>query len=230
MEKLIYALAGDAPFRDGRGRRRAADLLAASGARGVTFNVADQGPPTNGAPEVGYRAVVQLWLDSGRDAGRLAVEEALGALGVPPVAGWVVTESVPLPDHRHPPGSGRRTPGFAQLAFLRRPDALDRAAWLDRWLNHHTEVAVATQSTFGYLQNVVARPLAGDDGYEGIVEELFPAAARTDLSAFFDAVGDEERFGRNAGAMWESVSSFLPGGSAEVVWTSRYVMLSPFVP
>jgi len=100
------------------------------------------------------------------------------------VAAYLVTESVPLP----PPATvpGQRTVGLANVALLRRPDDLDEATWRSRWHLAHTPVAIATQSTFGYTQNAVVRPLTpAAPVIAAIVEELFPQEAISDLHAFF---------------------------------------------
>ena len=90
------------------------------------------------------------------------------------VAAYLVTESVPMPPPNTAPGE--RTPGLANVALLRRPDDLDEATWRQRWHIDHTPVAIETQSTFGYTQNEVVRPLTpGAPVIDAIVEELLPA-------------------------------------------------------
>jgi hypothetical protein len=64
--------------------------------------------------------------------------------------------------------------------------------------------------------------------FDGIVEELFPPEALTDLHAFFDAVGDDEKLQRNMTAMGESTDRFGASESIDVVPTSQYVFRSPF--
>ncbi len=144
------------------------------------------------------------------------------------LAAYLVTESVPLPPPAAPLGG--RVPGLANVALLRRPAGLDEATWLDRWLNHHTEVAIATQSTFGYVQNCVVRPLTPDAPHvSAIVEELFPIEATGSLHAFFDAADDaalQDRMGR----MIASTSTFGANVDIDAVPTGRYVYRSPFPP
>ena len=98
---------------------------------------------------------------------------------------------VPLPPPNTAPGE--RTPGLANVALLRRPGDLDEATWRQRWHIDHTPVAIETQSTFGYTQNAVVRPLtAGAPVIDAIVEELFPLEATSDLHAFFGAADDDD--------------------------------------
>ena len=125
-----------------------------------------------------------------------------------------------LPRHR----VGTRTDGFANIAFLRRPERLSVAEWLDGWQNGQTPVAIETQSTFGYTQNVVVRPVTIDaPRFDGIVEELFPPEAMTDLHAFFDATGDDDKLARNMARMGESTARFGATENIDVVPTSQYV-------
>jgi EthD domain len=142
------------------------------------------------------------------------------------VAAYLVTESVPL--HRPRAEIGQRTPGLANVALLRRPDRLDRATWLTRWQRDHTSVAIETQSTFGYTQNVVVRALTPDAPVlAGIVEELFPAEAITDLRAFFGAADDADLQHRMQ-RMIDSTSAFGANENVDTVPTSRYILKTPF--
>jgi hypothetical protein len=142
-------------------------------------------------------------------------------------AAYLVTESVPL---RAPAVErGSRTIGLANIALLRRPAGLDQGSWLSRWQRDHTSVAVETQSTFGYTQNWVVRTLTPDaPGIAGIVEELFPAEAITDLKAFFGAADDNDLQDR-LGRMIASTTAFGANENIDTVPTSRYVLKTPFI-
>jgi hypothetical protein len=142
------------------------------------------------------------------------------------VAAYLVTESVPLPPPNIAPGE--RTPGLANIALLRRPGDLDDATWRQRWHIDHTPVAIATQSTFGYTQNAVVRPLTpGAPVINGIVEELFPIEATADLHAFFGAADDDELRDRME-RMVASTAAFGANRDVDTVPTSRYVLRTPF--
>ena len=146
---------------------------------------------------------------------------ALGALG--PVSAWSVTASEPLPAPA--PGPDGRCAGMANIAFLRRPGRIGREEWLRVWLEEHTRVAIDTQSTTSYTQHVVVRALTPDaPRIDGIVEEVFPAEAATDLGVFFDARGDDERMTANMRAMTASTARFLDDGTVDAVPTGRYVV------
>ena len=168
-------------------------------------------------------AIVSLWFDTAMDSERRPVEAILRPASAR-LAGYLVTESVPLRNTTRPSPLGERTEGFANIAFLRRPDRMSVAEWLDAWQNGQTPVAIETQSTFGYTQNVVVRPVTADaPAFDGIVEELFPPEALTDLHAFFDATGDDDKLARNMARMGESTARFGATESIDVVPTSRYL-------
>ena len=104
----------------------------------------------------GARRSDPVWLDTVMDAARQPVDGVLTRVAAR-LAGYLVTESVPLPNTTRGAPLGTRTDGFANIAFLRRPERLSVAEWLDGWQNGQTPVAIETQSTFGYTQNVVVR-------------------------------------------------------------------------
>jgi EthD domain len=209
--------------------RVAADLLE-TGAPGLAINVRDDAVreslmtlTTLEPPVVGF---VTLWTQQSYGE---QVRAALARLDkeCDDVAAYLVTESVPLP----PPKtmSGERTPGFANVAMLRRPDDLDEATWRQRWHVDHTPVAIETQSTFGYTQNAVVRPLTpGAPTIAAIVEELFPIEATSDLHAFFGAADDDELRDRME-RMVASTTAFGANRDIDTVPTSRYVLRTPFV-
>jgi hypothetical protein len=206
-----------------------AEELLAAGARGLQVNVADEAVAgglmklVHTDPQM--EAVLGVWVDSAAATSRAPFDAAVGAAGR--FAAYLVTESEPLTD-ASPAPPGERTRGYANLAFLRRPPALEPADWLSRWQDDHTAVAIETQPTFRYVQDVVVRPLtAGAPPVDGIVEECFPIEALTDLHAFFDAVGDDDRLARNLGRMNDSISAFGANESIDVVPTSEYVLRRP---
>jgi hypothetical protein len=237
VEKIAYLLWRDpavtvADWSHDLRHGATAELLDA-GARGVQVNVADDAVA---AATLRFRlidpqmeAVVGVWVDSARTAARRPVDAALAAAtGTTRLEAYLVTESEPLPNTAHPVRPGERTPGFANLAFLRRPTDLRPEDWIAAWHDDHTPVAVETQSTFGYVQNVVARRLTPDaPAIDGIVEELFPTAALTDLHAFFAAPDDDE-LARRMARMAESTAHFGADRALDLVPTSRYVMRSPW--
>lgn len=210
-------------------RGSVADEVLALGVPGLTVNVRDDAVraslmtlTTLEPPVVG---IVSIWVqqcygDQAREAIQLLSAQCRS------VAAYVVTESMPLV----PPATelGQRTTGLANVALLRRPHDLDRETWLARWQLDHTTVAIETQATFGYTQNVVWRALTPDaPAIDGIVEELFPAEAITDLRAFFGAADDADLADR-MNRMIASTSAFGANEHIDTVPTSRYVLRTPF--
>lgn len=231
MEKVIAVLIRADSNDDWCARQRGpvAEALLELGLPGLSVNVRDDAVRhslmtlTTLDPPVA--AVVSLWTQQCYGE---QMEAALALLGAEceQLAAYLVTESVPLV--APPTESGCRTPGLANIALLRRPAELDQATWLTRWQRDHTSVAIETQSTFGYTQNWVVRTLTPDaPGIAGIVEELFPEEAVTDLKAFFGAA-DESDLQDRLGRMVASTTAFGANDNIDTVPTSRYVFKTPF--
>ena len=231
MEKLICLVwAGDDADRAAFNRRMLDELparLMAAGASGLRINIEDDAVATGAhlrqsrGPQQ-HNAVVQFWLPSANGLFRHEVDAALDDMGER-WAGWVVAESTIIANVAHPTISGQRTSGWAQMAFLVRPDRLSHAEWLAAWQERHTVVAIETQANFEYVQNLVVRAITGDaPPYAAIVEECFPAAALTDPMVFFDAVGDGAKFKANLDRMMVSCNAFIEPGVIDVIPTSQY--------
>jgi hypothetical protein len=231
MEKVIAVLMRADPDDDWCARQRGpvADALLGLGVPGLAVNVRDGAVRhslmtlTTLDPPVG--AVVSLWTQQCYGDQTSAALELLAG-ECEQLGAYLVTESVPLVAPVTEPAC--RTTGLANIALLRRPAELDQATWLTRWQRDHTSVAIETQSTFGYTQNCVVRNLTPDaPGISGIVEELFPAEAITDLTAFFGAADDKDLQNRIS-QMVASTSAFGANENIDTVPTSRYVFKTPF--
>lgn len=171
------------------------------------------------------RGFVSLWVDQHYGGQVRAALDVLNPYS-DELAAYLVTESVPLRPPASPPGE--RSPGLANVALLRRPPHLDEATWLTRWLGEHTPVAIATQSTFGYVQNHVVRPLTpAAPRMSAIVEELFPIEAVRSLHAFFGACDDADLADR-MNRMIASTAAFGANVDVDTVPTGRYVFREPF--
>jgi hypothetical protein len=230
MEKVVAVLMAADRDEDWCQRQRGsvAEAILSLGVAGLTVNVRDAAVThsmmtltTLDPPAV---AIVSIWTpqcygDQTAEALRLLAAEC------DQLAAYLVTESNPLPA---PIELGRRTTGLANVALLRRPEELDYATWLQRWQRDHTPVAIETQSTFGYTQNAVVRALTPDaPPLAGIVEELFPIEAITDLKAFFGA-SDDADLQQRLSRMVASTSAFGANENIDTVPTSRYVLKTPF--
>jgi hypothetical protein len=231
MEKVIAVLRRTEADDEWCARQRGpvADALLDLGLPGLAINVKDSAVrhslmtlTTMDPPAV---AVVSMWTQQCYGE-QMAKALALLEAECDQLAAYLVTESVPLAFPGGEPGS--RTPGFANIALLRRPPEMDQAAWLDRWQHHHTPVAIQTQSTFGYTQNWVVRTLTPDaPGIAAIVEELFPIEAVSDLQAFFGAA-DQDDLQRRLGQMVASTTAFGANENIDTVPTSRHVFKAAY--
>lgn len=170
------------------------------------------------AAEPAIGAVVSTW-----DGAAEGVVAALtGPASVTRVAGWEVDERRPI----DPPEAwdGTRADALANIALLRRPEELSHEEWLHRWLVDHTPVAIATQGTFGYVQNVVVAPVTAEaPPVAALVEELFPSSAVTDLHAFYGSDGDDAELTDRMERMMASVARFGADRGLDLVPTSRYL-------
>ena len=231
MEKVIAVLMRADSNDDWCARQRGplADALLELGLPGLSVNVRDDAVRhslmtlTTLDPPVA--AVVSMWTQQCY-SDQMAAAINLLAGECEQLAAYLVTESVPLVAPVTEPGC--RTTGLANIALLRRPAGLDQETWLNRWQHDHTSVAIETQSTFGYTQNWVVRTLTPDaPGIAGIVEELFPAEAITDLKAFF-GVADDNDLQNRISEMVASTTAFGANENIDTVPTSRYVFRTPF--
>jgi hypothetical protein len=206
-------------------RYQTVPALRAAGGRRIQVNVVDDdvGPPfgVNPDPEdTQLTAAISVWAGTAEGSGLEATLPEAGEDGE--WHGYLVKETEPRPNTKVRPGSDGRVPGFAQVVPLCVPEGLTRDAWRARWASH-TPIALATQSTFRYVQNVVVRPLtAGAPPYAAIMEECFPADAAKDLHVFFNAVGDDAKLARHMAAMSDSCDRFMDG-VAPVAWTVEYL-------
>lgn len=194
--------------------------LAGAGVERLQVNVDDD--PVSRAlriptsePAIG--AIVSAW-GSGSAAAVVSVLTAVADR----VEGWEVDERRPIA----PPETwdGSRLDGLANVALLRRPAELTQEEWLHRWLVDHTPVAIETQASFGYLQNVVLSPVtASASAVAALVEELFPAAGIDDMHAFYGTGGSDDELSSRLTRLMTSVARFGADRDLDLVPTSRYL-------
>jgi hypothetical protein len=218
VTKTIFALWGDGlptSLRDAGLHER----LAAVGVRRLQVNVADE--HVAGAMRIDHlddpiAGFVTVW-----DVEAAPVAEVLRT-----VATTVHAYDVDERRRLDPPESwdGSRADALANIAVLRRPDELDQEEWLRRWMIDHTAVGIRTQATFGYVQNIVSDALTEDaPRIDGIVEELFPSAAVTDIHAFYGSGGDDAELGRRIEVLMASVGRIGADRQIDLVPTGRYL-------
>ncbi len=166
-------------------------------------------------------AMVSYWVDMAQ--ARTPVEDILSQNSAA-LASFLVIESTPILNTLHPPTMGKRTAGFSQVTCVKARDDLAYDEFLNIWHNEHMACAIETQSTFQYIRNEIVRPLTGKTPtWTAIVEEGFPSAAMNNPEAFYDAVGDQQKFKTNLERMMTTVSKFLDLESIDVSAMSEYV-------
>lgn len=203
-----------------------ADQLRHRGASRIQVNVVDGslGRPHGielaaGSLDVG--AMLSYWVPAAGEHGIHA--DLLPSVGTEDGGwyGYLVAESVQL-SGPPPPADGSRSSGFTQIVPLSVPVGISWAEWRRRWQGGHTPVAIETQSSFRYVQNLVVRPLdAGVPAFAAVVEESFPLAAASDPAVFYDAEGDPDRLAANSRRMLESCAAFIDG-LVPMAWTAEY--------
>lgn len=234
MEKLMYILwkpAGESSetFK-GKLLQQILPILQGSGGQHFRLTVSDD--EVAPARKLSIRAtqpspdgVISGWLDSAIQ--RQPLESFLQA-HCAKISGYLVTESEPLRNKKYPAAAGQRTYGMNQVVLLRRPSPLSADQWIDIWHNSHTSIAMETQSTFGYRQNVVTRALTTDAlPIDAIVEENFPPEAMTSAHAFYNAINaegwrDDALLKKNQGRMFASVQRFIDIQQLDCLPMSEY--------
>ena len=172
--------------------------------------------------ESAFDGVVMIWVDAATDLGGL---EAVFRDYFSSYHGYLVTESEQIPPSNAPITPGEKTTGMNEIVFLRKPERLDYSDWLSIWQDSHTAIAIDTQSTFGYRQNVVIRGLtAGAPSIDAIIEENFPDKAIFSRAAFYDAEHDQALYQSREQTMIESCARFIDFDKLDCIPTSEYIL------
>jgi hypothetical protein len=233
MEKLLYplwkspALSAD-DFRDVLLQQLAPTLSGLAGVHGLRLCVADSAVAAAAKRRIESHAplpdaMLSLWVDF---AGAAARWEPLIDAHVARKCAYLVAEAEPLVNQqRHPSRPGERVYGMCHVVFMSPPASMATQAWLAVWKDSHTQVAIDTQSTFGYRQNLVVRRLTEDAvPCHAIVEENFPPEAMTSDHAFYASGGDEALLKKNMIAMMESCARFIDFTQIDVIPMSEYLV------
>jgi hypothetical protein len=231
MEKLVYLLRTAAETPGSHLRAALIDSVAATlraaGATNIAVNVDDEDVAQGKKVRIAVqqppiRAMVSFWMDNADDRSpcEAALREQVAALD-----GYLVAESVPMVNTRHVVPRGSRTPGVSMVTCINRLPSLSYEEFIDIWHGHHKRVAIETQSTFGYVRNVVVRRLTAEaPPRDGIVEEAFPIEALTDQKVWYAAGDSDEVLRRNLARMFDSVQRFLDLAPLESHPMSQYLL------
>jgi len=237
VEKLLYPVwkdqAQDADdFRDVLLQQVGPSLASLDAVHGLRITVADSAVAAAAARRIESHtpapdAVVSLWVDF---AGAAALWEPLIDAHVSRRSGYLVAEAEPLVNQQfHPSVPGERLHGMCHVVFMSRPALQDRDEWLKIWKDSHTQVAIDTQSTFGYRQNLVVRTLTDDTLVcDAVVEENFPPEAMLSDHAFYGTGGDDAVLQQRMTAMMESCARFIDFEKIDVIPMSEY-LIKPLV-
>lgn len=233
MEKLLYplwkpeSLSGDA-FREELLHELAPKLTGLEGVHGLRLCVADSAVTEASARRIESQppvpdAMLSLWVDF---AGAAVHWEPLIDAHVKHKTTYLVAEAEPLVNqHHHPSKPGERVYGMCHVVFMSAPADMAREEWLAVWKDSHTQIAIDTQSTFGYRQNLVVRCLGEDTPpCHAVVEENFPPEAMTSDHAFYATGGNEALLQEHMNAMMESCARFIDFQKIDVIPMSEYLV------
>jgi len=228
MQKLFYLLFDDAEVSGTNLRETLLSTVAptihASGASGLTVFANDaavaSGPFQVRRSEPPIRALVSFWLEDAADRG--PAEESLRQHSKD-LAGYLVLESRPM---IYPRPKGERVEGMKQITCIARRSDVPVEEFHRIWHTDHREVAIETQSTFGYVRNEIFRALTpgAPTQWAAFVEESFPIEALTDLKVFYNNVETDEELRANSTRMMESCNRFLDPEPMEVTYVSEYYL------
>ena len=233
MEKLIYplwkpdGLTGD-EFREELLGKLAPGLTALKDVHGLRICVADSAVAAAAPRRMAGcapvpDALLSLWVDF---AGAASRWEPLIDARVARKTAYLVAEGEPLVNQlAHPSRPGARVYGMCHVVFLSTPAGMSQEDFLATWKDSHTRVAIDTQSTFGYRQNLVVRRLSADARpCHAVVEENFPPEAMTDDHAFYATGGDEAVLRQHMQAMLASCARFIDFDTIDVIPMSEYLV------
>jgi hypothetical protein len=225
MEKLVYALWG---AHEDLVEKAGPELLALE-PDALTINVVDPDVdmsavvPERGGDRVG--ATVGFWLGSLDRRGPF--EEILNGI-TDRIAGYLVTESVPLAYARRTWPDGERSPGVKQVTMFDKRADIDDAQFFARWHDSHTPITFEVHPVCLYVRHAVARAVTeGAPPWRGIVEEgLRDVEDLTDPMRYFSAEVSPEALERNVKRVMDDVATFLDLESVESYPTAEYILRS----
>ena len=137
---------------------------------------------------------------------------------------YIVTESDRLPVDYSDVAPGQKSDGMNEIVALQKPDWLETGEWIRIWHESHTQIAIDTQSTYGYRQNIVARALTADaPRVDAFIEENFPERAIHSRLDFYDVDNEEEKRERER-IMIESCARFIDFEKIDCTPTSEYLI------
>lgn len=163
----------------------------------------------------------------------ISVYGSLGAkeTGLQEMPGFVgafeVEEAYPIAYDKTWPDN-EPTPGVNLVTlFKKRPD-IDYATFLDRWHNGHTPLSLEIHPMWNYSRNVVKAQIAGNEAFDGIVEEHF--RTRSDLLNPIKFFGNALRMIPNMWRVYADVKRFIDYPTIETYLATEYHVKSLATP
>ena len=119
------------------------------------------------------------------------------------MAGYLVTESVPLAYDRRTWPDGERSPGVKQITMFDKRSDIDDAQFFARWHGSHTPLTFEVHPVCLYVRHAVARRDREARRLARIVEEgLRDVEDLTDPMRYFSAGGSPTRSSTTSSASW----------------------------
>jgi len=115
-----------------------------------------------------------------------------------------------------------RIDGSMQFCSFSRPANQTHDEFMRIWWQEHTDVAIRTQSTFGYRQYEILEVVSGTFYADAIVEEHFPLEALSNPAVYF-AAADASELKAHLDEMMASCDRFIDPDSINVVHMTEYV-------
>ncbi|WP_231998810.1 hypothetical protein [Nocardioides baekrokdamisoli] len=219
LTKVMFALHG-AERADGLFSPDFRQQLHRVGVSRLQVNIDDAAvaPALRFGPGEPIAAVVSIWTTGTAED---AVRVVTSATSDPNLHAYRVSERVRL--DLAAVDDGVRHPVLAQVALLRRPATMSQDEYRACWMGTHTAIAIRTQNTSAYVQNIVEESLTpGAPVLSAIVEEHFPMEAMADPHQFYGSRGDDAELGRRIGELMTSVAAFGADRDLDLVPTSAY--------
>lgn len=222
---VLWAGTEGSPRELGRRLLDAAPRLVELAPGRLAVNVADVEADTGSAMPLarggGIAGLVTAdFAEPGGRAARCALQDVLAGLGGR-LAGWRVTESVPLAyvDRDWPDGTA--SPGVKLLTLFDKPGGLSDAEFFAEWHGVHTPLSLEIHPLWCYVRNVVEEALGPDaPPFRGLVEEQFRALA--------DLLDPKRLYGsrENARRVAEHVPRFIDLRTLETALLTEHILRS----
>lgn len=228
MEKLCFVfhdVAGAPPDLPARARRFADEI--ADSASAVTLHLADA-PLADASATLGSSAapdpaplfdptlyaLASIWIDTVDSLGGLqaASSRLPGRCGI-----HLVTESAIVDYDRMTWPAGEPSPGKTLVALFRRHPALSPERFRQRWAAH-SELSRAIHPLSRYHRNHVVRTLAGDEPWDGIVEERVADARDLAPDRFYIGEGSRELAARDISEFIDVAGGMKCGFMTEIIF------------